>query len=97
LFRPDSALPDWKDRIRQGDPFLLRVYVHFSQPVTLSELNRSELPPGYAGLLTSLAIQEPLFELEVAAVENVKIVAGQQRYGRVRLVESKFTEIARKL
>jgi len=52
-------------------------------------------PPGYAGLLTSLAIQDPLFELEMAAVE-IKIVADKPGYGRVRLVESKFTEIAQK-
>jgi hypothetical protein len=34
------------------------------------------------------------FELEVAAVEIVKIVADKPGYGRVRLAESKFTEIA---
>jgi len=44
--------------------------VHFSQPATSSELNRRVFPPGYAGLLTSLEIQDPLFELEVAAVRD---------------------------
>jgi hypothetical protein len=44
----------------------------------------------------SLAIQDPLLEFEVAAVGIVKIVAGQQRYGRVRLAELKFTAIAQK-
>jgi len=82
--------------VLKGDPFLLRVYVHFSQPATLSELNRRVFPPGYAGLLTSPAIQDPLFELEVAAVEIVKIVADKPGYGRVRLADSKFTEIAQK-
>ena len=82
--------------ILKGDPFLLRVYVHFSQPATSSELNRSVFPPGYAGLFALPAIQDPLFELEVAAVEIVKIVADKQGYGRVRLAESKFTEIAQK-
>ena len=58
--------------------------VHFSQPATSSELNRRVFPPGYAGLLTSLEIQDPLFELEVAAVEIVKIAADKPGYGSVK-------------
>ena len=60
----------------------ITLYVHFSPSATSSELNGSVFVPGYAGLLASLAIQDRLFELEMAAVE-IKIVAGQQRYGRV--------------
>jgi len=47
-----------------------------------------------AGRFELPAIRDPLFELEVAAVEIVKIVADKPGYGRVRLAESKFTEIA---
>ncbi|MGB8337015.1 MAG: hypothetical protein WCE56_21155 [Desulfobacterales bacterium] len=82
--------------ILKGNPFLLRVYVHFSQPATLCELNRSVLPPGYAGGFKLPVIQNPRFEFEMAAVEIVKIVADKPGYGRVRLAESKFTKIAQK-
>jgi hypothetical protein len=59
-------------------------------------LNRSVFPPGYAGGFKLPVIQTPRFEFEMAAVEIVKIVAGQQRYGRGWSGKSIFTEIAKK-
>jgi hypothetical protein len=41
-------------------------------------------------------IQNPRFEFEMAAVEIVKIVAGQQRYRRGWSGKSIFTENAKK-